>query len=153
MPRRKTSLPPWHPKILIPSVLFGLPAAYFIKWAAVSSPKKWREFPQKLPHLVILWIQNIIEWTQETFTIEQLLAIWLALLAIIYFLPSSTGKDWEQRRLEREIEELEQEVQELAEEFQELNPEFKLKNTDKEIDAERQRMESGRRRYESKKKK
>lgn len=33
--RRRDAVPPWHPKILIPSVLFGMPLAWAIRYIKV----------------------------------------------------------------------------------------------------------------------
>jgi hypothetical protein len=40
---KKNTLPPWHPKILIPSVLVGLPLSYSLRYVAANVPPKWRE--------------------------------------------------------------------------------------------------------------
>ena len=77
-------------------------------------PRHWRHIPAKLPHLVLLWIQQLVNYLADTFTLQQLGGFWLTLLAIIYFLPSATRPDREERRLAQELIELEKEVRVLA---------------------------------------
>eukprot|EP00613_Pedinella_sp_CCMP2098_P065711 CAMPEP_0171971138 /NCGR_PEP_ID=MMETSP0993-20121228/216359_1 /TAXON_ID=483369 /ORGANISM="non described non described, Strain CCMP2098" /LENGTH=115 /DNA_ID=CAMNT_0012621409 /DNA_START=32 /DNA_END=379 /DNA_ORIENTATION=- len=79
--------------------------------------KEWREFPAKLPHLVLIWIQQLVGWTATTFSLQTLVISWVGLLAIIYFLPSATRPDMEERTLQAELEALEKEVKDLAEDL------------------------------------
>ena len=49
--KRKESVPPWHPRILVPAIMFGLPFCYTIRLVSRNVPKKWRSLPGKLPHV------------------------------------------------------------------------------------------------------
>jgi cell division protein FtsB len=43
--------------------------------------------------------------------------VWVGLIALVYMLPSATRPDFEEMKLQRELEQLEREVKELAEEI------------------------------------
>lgn len=59
----------------------------------------------------------MITWTSETFSLQTLIITWFGLLLIIYLLPTATRPDFEEMKLNRELEALEKEVKELAEEI------------------------------------
>lgn len=61
-------------------------------------------------------------WTAETFSLSTLVIAWVCVLAIIYFLPSHTRPDFEEKRLLAELAKLEKEVTDLAEDLHAINP-------------------------------
>jgi len=69
----------------------------------------------------------------------QLVGMWVALLTLIYFLPSATRPDREERRLQAELIALEKEVKELAEDLQELAPRKKKSDKDRPPESKKAR--------------
>lgn len=158
MPRRRGApvRPPWHPRVLLPALFFGLPAVYLFKIYAPHIPSHWRnvksspsmnrspliisyrQIPSKLPHLVLLWIQQLVTWLADTYSFATLVVVWLALIGLIFLLPSATRPDFEQRRLQRQIASLEKEVKELAEDLHAIDPKVRGK-VQAEMDSKKAR--------------
>jgi hypothetical protein len=114
-------------KMLIPALCVGLPLSFLMRYVGSRLSKEWRAFPAKLPHLILIWIQQLVGWTADTFSLQTLVIFWLGLMAIIYFLPSSTRPDFEERRLQAELEALEKEVKDLAEDLNVVEQQQKRK--------------------------
>ena len=118
---KKGHVPPWHPRILVPAICLGMPFTWVVRMVANGVPKDWRHLPGKLPHLILLWIQEAVQWLAGTFSLEFPIIMWLGLIVIAFSLPSMTKPGFQEKNLEKELAKLEKEVKELAEDLGELN--------------------------------
>lgn len=135
--RNRTSL--LSARLIVPSIMIGVPLSYLLRSGTLTIPSHWRKIPHKLPHLVLLWIQRLVTYIAEEFSMTTLLLVWVGLILIIYNLPSSTRPNREERQLQGdlfllieqwtvsfvhfvlksdEIAQLEKEVAEMAEDLQ-----------------------------------
>lgn len=87
---------------------------------------------------MLLWIQQLVTWLADTYSFATLVVVWLALIGLIFLLPSATRPDFEQRRLQRQIASLEKEVKELAEDLHAIDPKVRGK-VQAEMDSKKAR--------------